>query len=71
MPVNAPNRCIPCDTCGTSTPHALINGDSYACGICGETVLYHINHARPMYGMDLRESPDARERFDNWTQDAA
>lgn len=67
MPTYAPNRCIPCDVCGTATPHALMrDGEHYACGICGTKILYIVNEAKDGRAMDLRETHDAQDRFADW-----
>lgn len=65
-------RLLDCDICETPTAHALTrSGDEYVCGMCGHSIAYHINEAGPGCAMDLRESRDAQERFNEWTADNA
>lgn len=70
MPIHAPNRCLPCDVCETTTPHALNwTRTHYVCGICSTEIVYHVNAAADGKGMNTREVAGAQDRFDNWCED--
>ena len=63
--VNYPFRTLRCDCCEADTTHKL-SGREYVCELCGGVVLYFINRAKETYAIDLRESKEAQDRFENW-----
>lgn len=65
---NAKYRPLWCETCKAITTHEL-SGDYYVCD-CGESLLYIINDAKEMCAMDLRESRDAQQRFEEWIKES-
>lgn len=63
--VNYPFRTLRCDCCEADTTHKL-NGREYVCEMCGNVISYFINRAKEGYAIELRESIEAQQRFENW-----
>lgn len=68
VPINVKHRLVWCETCGQITTQTL-HDDAYQCDLCESWTEYQINDHKEGTAIDLKESDEARARFEAWCKE--